>query len=221
MTRSFTDIETSNFLADLAARIKVEHEATAAALKRGAEHAMAAGNLLIEAKAQLPYGRWLPWLKANCAVSERTARLYMRLARNRSEIENGNGVADLSLRGALALITLPRSNLVVSTADEVAELADTESVIAAYEKSEAEHNVRRAIYADIDAALTRLRPDTPANEAVWEELGDELVSVIHDCISALKTDEDVEFACGEQATAAADKARNLAVEMLRRVKAAP
>jgi hypothetical protein len=43
----------SNSLTDLAARIRAEHEATAASLKRGAEDAMAAGKLLIDAKAQL------------------------------------------------------------------------------------------------------------------------------------------------------------------------
>jgi hypothetical protein len=53
----------SNSLTDLAARIRAEHEATAASLKRGAEHAMAAGKLLIEAKAQLKHGEWLPWLR--------------------------------------------------------------------------------------------------------------------------------------------------------------
>jgi hypothetical protein len=35
----------SNSLADLAARIRTEHEAMAAALQRGVKHAMAAGDL--------------------------------------------------------------------------------------------------------------------------------------------------------------------------------
>ena len=56
----------SNSLADLAARIKAEHEATAIAMRRGVEHAMAAGDLLLEAKAQLKHGEWLPWLAAHC-----------------------------------------------------------------------------------------------------------------------------------------------------------
>jgi len=43
---SSTDIATSNSLADLAHRIRVEHEATASALKSSVEHAMAAGDLL-------------------------------------------------------------------------------------------------------------------------------------------------------------------------------
>jgi hypothetical protein len=52
------DLARSNSLTDLAARIRIEHEATAAALQRRVMHAMAAGDLLIEAKAQLKHGQW-------------------------------------------------------------------------------------------------------------------------------------------------------------------
>jgi hypothetical protein len=81
------NIEHSNSLADLAARIKVEHTAIADALKDSLRHALVAGELLIEAKAQVPHGQWLPWLKDHCHISERTAQLYMRVAKNRADIE--------------------------------------------------------------------------------------------------------------------------------------
>ena len=76
------DLARSNSLTDLAARIRIEHEATAAALQRRVMHAMAAGDLLIEAKAQLKHGQWLPWLAKHCVISERTAQLYVKLAKN-------------------------------------------------------------------------------------------------------------------------------------------
>ena len=95
----------SNSLTELAARIRGEHEATAAAMKRSVAHAIAAGELLIEAKSLLQHGQWSPWLCDHCAMPERTARLYMRLATNREKIGN---VADLSMRGAIALITAPK-----------------------------------------------------------------------------------------------------------------
>ena len=97
-----------NSLPDLAARIRVEHEAVSAALKESVRHAIAAGELLIEAKGQLGHGRWLPWLRDHCTISERTAQLYMRVAKNRAEIEAQmrNGVADLSLNEAAALLML-------------------------------------------------------------------------------------------------------------------
>jgi hypothetical protein len=98
----------SNSLPELAARIRAEHEATGDALKSSINHSIAAGELLIEAKAKVPHGQWLPWLSDNCAISERTAQLYMRLAKNREAIEGQirNGVADLSLNEAAALLML-------------------------------------------------------------------------------------------------------------------
>jgi hypothetical protein len=75
------DLNRSNLLTDLAARIRAEHEATSAALKSGVRHAMAAGDLLLEARQQVPHGQWLAWIKENCELSERTAQLYIRLAK--------------------------------------------------------------------------------------------------------------------------------------------
>ena len=90
-------------LADLAARIKAEHEATGLAVKRGLEHSIAAGNLLIEAKKQLAHGAWLPWLRDCCQVPERTARHYMRLARHGPELSKIGNVADFTVSQAAAL----------------------------------------------------------------------------------------------------------------------
>ena len=99
----------SNYLTDLAARIWGYHEATVAALKASVIHAMSAGDLLTEAKAQLKHGLWLPWLAKNCAISERTAQLYMKLAKNRAIIEKSATASadlDLSINEACALIVL-------------------------------------------------------------------------------------------------------------------
>ena len=98
----------SNSLADLAARIKVEHTAVSTALNESVKHAIAAGELLIEAKDQIAHGQWLPWLDDHCTISERTAQLYMRCAKNRRAIEDQirNGVADLSLNEAAAMLML-------------------------------------------------------------------------------------------------------------------
>jgi hypothetical protein len=105
------DVAKSNSLADLAARIRDEHDATIAALRSSVVHAMAAGDLLIEAKAQVPHGQWLLWFNKNCTMSERTGQLYMKLAKNRATIEkemakSAMGVADLTLNEAAALCVL-------------------------------------------------------------------------------------------------------------------
>jgi Protein of unknown function (DUF3102) len=98
----------SNSLTTLAGRIRAEHEAVSTALKESVRHAIEAGELLIEAKDQLKHGRWLPWLADHCTISDRTAQLYMRVAKNRTEVENQmrSGVADLSLNEAVALLML-------------------------------------------------------------------------------------------------------------------
>jgi hypothetical protein len=101
-------VEGSNWLAELAARIKQEHETVSAALTDSLRHAIEAGELLQEAKKQVPHGGWRPWLAQHCTISERTAQLYMRCAKNRTVIENQirNGVADLSLNEAAAMLML-------------------------------------------------------------------------------------------------------------------
>ncbi len=94
----------------LAERINTEHEACHASMQKGLDHALKAGALLLEAKAGLPHGEWLPWLKENCPdISERTVQRYMRLAENRDELRTKSAtVADLTMRAAEAALTTPR-----------------------------------------------------------------------------------------------------------------
>jgi hypothetical protein len=100
--------EVANRLIDLAARIKTEHEAASATLTQGLQHAIVAGQLLLKAKKQLPHGEWLPWLSANCSVSERTAQAYMRVARGFADLGDDKSatVADLSFRDALNMLAV-------------------------------------------------------------------------------------------------------------------
>lgn len=74
-------------------------------LKADAGNAIIAiGERLIEAKEQLPHGDWLPWLTEQVDFSERTARNFMRLAR---EWTNRQALADLGASKALTLLALP------------------------------------------------------------------------------------------------------------------
>ncbi len=100
---SLTDLDT---LADM---INTESAAVEAYLHRGFEHAVRAGLLLIEAKKQVPHGQWLSWLEENCTVAERTAQIYMRVAKHRPKLGTESAtVADLTLRGAVAAIAGPK-----------------------------------------------------------------------------------------------------------------
>jgi Protein of unknown function (DUF3102) len=64
--------------------------------RAGMEYYADAGDKLIEAKDQVAHGYWAPWIKKNFALSDTTAKRYMRLARLRAEhVEIGRGTADL------------------------------------------------------------------------------------------------------------------------------
>lgn len=64
------------------------------------------GLRLIEAKAMLSHGEWLPWLRENVQISESSAQSYMRVAR---EFPNPQLVGDLGVRKTLQLLALPES----------------------------------------------------------------------------------------------------------------
>jgi|SRR5215475_4020040 len=101
-----TDITRSNSLADLAARIRAEHEACGKAFKTGLAHAIAAGKLLLEAREQIPHGQWLPWLREHCQIPERTARRYMEIAPWAAPESKSANLADLTGEAASALVVL-------------------------------------------------------------------------------------------------------------------
>ena len=52
----------------------------AAAERAGMPYYRAAGEKLLEAKAQVPYGEWMDWVEKNFRLSQRSANSYMKLA---------------------------------------------------------------------------------------------------------------------------------------------
>ena len=124
----------SKSLDELAKLIKAEHTAVtsasanidkakddAAKAKHAAvrqanvvSRAIKAGELLKEAKAKMDHGQWLPWLKKDCELSQRTAQRYMKLADDKPKLdqklkEEGKSatVAYLTLNQALKLLKSP------------------------------------------------------------------------------------------------------------------
>jgi hypothetical protein len=113
----------------LATKINEAHAEAVQAAQSALLHAREAGDLLLEAKAALPHGAWAEWLAEYVTFSDRTARGYMRVASRWEELpENGNGVADLSFRGALKLL---------------AEPAETEDSLPDYLPGEGQHAFAR------------------------------------------------------------------------------
>jgi hypothetical protein len=111
-TTQLTDAD----LAKNARIINTEHKAVIGATQAKLQHAITAGATLKACKDSMAHGDWTKWLDANCPeISERTASLYMRLAKNSDKLEkaakeNGNAVADLSVRGAAKVLANKRAN---------------------------------------------------------------------------------------------------------------
>jgi hypothetical protein len=118
-------------LLHLAERINAEHDQAGAALKAGLLHARSAGDLLLQAKEQLPHGQWLPWLEANVRFSDRTAQAYMRVARRWMELEKAQGLADLTFEGGLKLLAAP-AEVVLPAESTEADYGDPRAWLAAY-----------------------------------------------------------------------------------------
>lgn len=87
------------------------HNEAQESFRSGTEHARRAGRALIKAKAQVAHGGWSRWLADNFDGSERTAQLYMRLARHWTLLddENRNDVAEMALRDAAKHFAEPRT----------------------------------------------------------------------------------------------------------------
>jgi len=148
-------------LADLATKIKAAHSKVVGAMRNTVRDAIAAGKLLIEAKDRMPYGDWEAWLETQCSVPERTAQLYMQLARGEAVIEAQMGqagtgsvtVTDLTLRRARALLikskdkpkTTPNATSVVVSAGDhlLSALNDLKKTSDQLAKSEAAKLVER------------------------------------------------------------------------------
>jgi hypothetical protein len=145
-------------LETLATRINEEHRACDEALREGLRHAVNAGELLIEAKSLCPYGAWGVWLEENFEGSDRTARAYMRVARELPALEEGKRqrVADLSFRDALAELSSPR--------DEPPRGGEDDEPYTVVRKSDGTERVFQTIEEYADAHGFRLSPPLLVDE---------------------------------------------------------
>ena len=75
----------------LARLINAEHDHFRRVGRRALEHAIRAGDALVEAQAQVPKGGWLAWISENVAVHPATVYKYMRLSRLGRERVLGSG----------------------------------------------------------------------------------------------------------------------------------
>jgi hypothetical protein len=150
-------------------QINKAHRAVIAAGNAGLGHAITAGKLL----AQMYKSRkslWQGWLKANCPeISDRTDRLYRRLAKKEKEIkaaaENGNAVAEISVRGAARLIAKPRTPRPPKAPAQPSPSRDIHTVLQFTEPDELAAAINKDWEKDKIATLAALIQPTPVKAA--------------------------------------------------------
>ncbi len=94
-------------LADIAVKINAETTAAETHARSAMQHALAAGALLVQAKALVARGDWQQWVEGNCTIAMRTASAYMRLATRIETLPDSERqrVADLPVREAIRAIS--------------------------------------------------------------------------------------------------------------------
>jgi hypothetical protein len=88
-------------LSTIALEANKEHQLATDSAWQAIKHAVRCGELLAQAKAELPHGSFLPWLQGNFKASVRKAQIYMQLAANAQRVAHLN--CD-SIRAALAIL---------------------------------------------------------------------------------------------------------------------
>ena len=153
-----------------AEKINDEHRAVEEAVSTVLQHAIKAGELLVEAKNGVGHGQWGAWLRENFEGSERAAQAYMRVYRRRNEIRNG--AADLSLRGALNQLSVPAEKPAATNPSkpepkEAGELREKaiHALIVARDEDE-----RAALNREIDRLECIARPVDIPNMREWGTL---------------------------------------------------
>nr|WP_325213183.1 DUF3102 domain-containing protein [uncultured Oscillibacter sp.] len=132
------------------------------------------GDRLIEAKAMLSHGEWLPWLEDRVEFSVRTANNFMRLSR---EWRNSQALANLGATKALTLLALPpderetfmaENHLVDGAEKTVIDMTSRELEKAIRERDEA-RKAAEAAQADARSAeesRAKMEADMKALEAI-------------------------------------------------------
>lgn len=140
-------------------------------LKQDAGNAiLGIGQRLLEAKAMLPHGEWLPWLTEQVEFSERQAQRFMKLAQ---EWANPTALSDLGATKALALLALPpeerqkflsENHIVDGEEKSVIDMTYRELEKAVKERDEALHaaEAARAAAETADQSRAKMEADMTA-----------------------------------------------------------
>jgi hypothetical protein len=104
------DLTDSSGSAALVPRINAAHDQAHQSARTAIEHAVECGRLLLEAKAKVAHGQWLPWIEANLSFGVRQAQKYIRLAAFIEQHPNANSNSRLTSTARWRRSPSPRRN---------------------------------------------------------------------------------------------------------------
>lgn len=145
-------------MADLIKRINEAHNEVRLSLKRTGECAIKAGLLLLEVRRRVRHGSFTEWVAEHCTFADRTAQLYMQLARRFPNPQDIAGLSLTDLMEMLAPAKLPAIKEDPPTkkgpVDKVAEAIKKSSALAVLQRAwdETSDNERKLFLNRIRAA---------------------------------------------------------------------
>lgn len=210
MSTDITRIESKQ----LQTAINREHDAVRQSASNMLEHALACGNLLLEAKSRVPHGGWAVWIEANFKGSDWTARKYMQLARE--EKANRGSITEMpSIIAALRSIASPRQQSPEDSSPKLDPASDAGKMLGGARALARAGNENlgeeRAIDAVVDADVVEL-PPTGVEERKWNNAlrrVDDVRRYMSEAVRAELTSDATAAALQEASTAA----RQIAIDL--------
>lgn len=138
------------------------------------------GKRLLEAKAQMSHGDWLPWLNNKVGFSEKSAQNLMRIAK---EYTNPQLVSDLGKSKSLLLLALE--------SEEREEFVSTPHVVASGEEKMAKDMTVK----ELEKALQELEETKTIAKRAEEQMTlrlEELEREHEDALAAVKTEQEIQ-----------------------------
>ena len=176
-------------------------------LKRTAgESILKIGQCLIEAKAMLPHGEWLPWLTERAEFSERSAQYFMRIAR---EWTNPQSLADLGATKAFKLLVLPPDER-EAFLSEPHEVNGQEKMVVDMSARELEKALKERDEARRQAEAAKA--DAEAAEQARAKMETDM-KLLNGCLSATRNDLEVAETRVQQLEQELQEAENRPIEV--------
>lgn len=141
----------------LAIEIRAQHLLARQAADTAIDHARRAGMLLLQAKAALDHGEWLPWLAEHCALSMRQAQRYMRAAQGKPPLprarryDTASHFDDGTFHAARLAETLAYGLPLAGDQEAVAQLPDGDVVLVQPADTRGHFFVTRVSLASFEA----------------------------------------------------------------------